>query len=113
MGGIAQALTDKDFLTAQPEDQKNYLSSIDKDFAKASPTDQNGYLNHILAPSRLAKAAQPTEFEKQNPVPSNQEREANEFDLGALSTASGLPEHFGKSGTDRLSYLKDAITEPP
>jgi len=57
MGTLAQALTDKDFLAAHPDDQKAYLSSIDKDFAAAKPEDQNAYLNHVLAPGRLAKSA--------------------------------------------------------
>jgi hypothetical protein len=108
MGGIAQALTDKDFLSAQPEDQKSYLSSIDQDFAKASPEDQNGYLNHILAPGRLARAAQPTQFEKDNPVPPAHEREANEFLLGAASGASGLPE-----STHALSDFGKSLFAPP
>src|SRR5271166_67828 len=67
MSAIAQALADKDFLTAHPNDQTAYLSSIDKDFAKASPEDQGAYLNHILAPSRKAQSAQPTQFEKDRP----------------------------------------------
>jgi len=40
MSVIAQALTDKDFLAAHPDDQKAYLSHIDPDFAKGSPQDQ-------------------------------------------------------------------------
>jgi hypothetical protein len=72
MGAIAQALTDKDFLAGQPEDQKAYLAHIDSDFAKGAPEEQNAYLNHILAPGRLAKAAQPTQFEKER-QPENQE----------------------------------------
>lgn len=64
MGAIAQALTDKDFLNASPDDQKAYLAHVDKDFSAASPKDQQAYLNHILAPARLAKAAQPTQFEQ-------------------------------------------------
>jgi hypothetical protein len=64
MGAIAQALADKDFLSAQPQDQMKYLASIDKDFAAAKPEEQGQYLNHILAPSRLKQSAQPTQFEK-------------------------------------------------
>lgn len=65
-GGIDQALQDENFLNAHPDDQKAYLASIDKDFAAAKPEDQNAYLNHILAPHRQAKAAEPTQFEKDN-----------------------------------------------
>src|SRR5208282_2102474 len=61
---LASALQDKDFLAAQPQDQMKYLSSIDKDFAAAKPDEQAQYLNHVLAPSRLAQSAKPTEFEK-------------------------------------------------
>ncbi len=68
MGGVAQALTDKDFLTAQPDDQKKYLSSVDPDFAKASPEDQDAYHAHVVRPAVMAnnKAmnAQPTQREK-------------------------------------------------
>lgn len=67
MSAIAQALTDKDFLNAHPDDQKAYLGSIDPDFAKGSPEDQGAYLNHILAPHRLEVAKQPTQFEKNTP----------------------------------------------
>jgi hypothetical protein len=67
MSSIAQALTDKDFLNAHPDDQKKYLSSIDQDFAKGSPQDQQAYLNHILEPQRRAQSAQPTQFENNAP----------------------------------------------
>src|SRR5208282_3770261 len=64
---LASALQDKDFLAAQPQDQMKYLSSIDKDFAAAKPDEQAQYLNHVLAPSRLAQSAKPTQFEKERP----------------------------------------------
>jgi hypothetical protein len=68
MGGVAQALTDKDFLTAQPDDQKKYLSSVDPDFAKATPADQDAYHSHVVLPAVRANSAkmnaQPTQLEK-------------------------------------------------
>src|ERR1700733_8733424 len=69
MSSVAQALTDKDFLSAHPDDQKAYLSHIDPDFAKGSPEEQGQYLNHILAPTRLAQSAKVTQFEKERPGP--------------------------------------------
>jgi hypothetical protein len=69
MGGIAQALTDKDFLEAPQEDQKKYLSSIDSDFAKATPEEQNAYHSSVVLPAvkqhSLQLNAQPTQFEKE------------------------------------------------
>jgi hypothetical protein len=68
MSAIAQALTDKDFLTAQPDDQKAYLAHIDPDFAKASPEDQAAYHAAVVLPAvkqnSLKLNAQPTQFEK-------------------------------------------------
>jgi hypothetical protein len=63
---------DKGFLSASPEDQTKYLSSIDPDFSKASPADQSEYLSRILGwqdlnmvtlydcPSRKSKLAECT-----------------------------------------------------
>jgi hypothetical protein len=71
MSAIAQALTDKDFLTAQPDDQKAYLAHIDPDFAKASPEDQAAYHAAVVLPAvkqnSLKLNAQPTQFEKERP----------------------------------------------
>lgn len=69
MGSIANALQDKDFLAAKPEDQMAYIASFDKDFAGAKPEDQRAYLNHVLAPARLKQSAQPTQFEKERQDP--------------------------------------------
>jgi hypothetical protein len=105
MGAIAQALTDKDFLNAHPDDQKKYLSSVDPDFAKGSPQDQQAYLNHILEPTRKATISQSgAQFEKVNKMQPN-ERQANSFLLGAASGASGLPE--------TLHPIHDAATQSP
>lgn len=72
MSAIAQALTDKDFLQAQPPDQKKYLASVDSDFAKASPADQDAYHAHVVLPAVMAHSkqinAQPTQFEKDRPA---------------------------------------------
>jgi hypothetical protein len=72
MSAIAQALTDKDFLQAQPPDQKKYLASVDPDFAKASPADQDAYHAHVVLPAVMAHSkqinAQPTQFEKEHPA---------------------------------------------
>lgn len=47
MADVNAIAQDPSFLSAQPEDQIKYLSSIDTDFAAASPQDKIGYLNHI------------------------------------------------------------------
>ena len=114
---------DKDFLAAKPEDQHAYLMATDSDYAAAAPEDQKAYLTHVTHPANsenlpgstprlqesvnkgVAPMKPPTQFEKDRPVPSNQEREAGEFDLGALSSASGLPESEHP--------IKDALNQPP
>src|SRR5580658_650511 len=55
---------DPAFVKAKPEDQHAFLMSVDPEYAKAAPADQAKYRNQILAPSRLAQSAQPTQFEK-------------------------------------------------
>lgn len=62
---LATVVKDKDFLAAQPNDQMAYLASVDPDFAKASPEERGAYLNSVLAPARKARAAKPTQFEKE------------------------------------------------
>jgi hypothetical protein len=53
MSSIAQALADKDFLAAKPQEQIDYLSSIDPDFKNAKPEEQAAYMLHVL-PQRPA-----------------------------------------------------------
>jgi hypothetical protein len=43
----SQIAQDKDFLSASPDDQIKYLSSVDSDFAKAEHGDQLAYISHI------------------------------------------------------------------
>jgi hypothetical protein len=95
MSAIAQALTDKDFLTAQPDDQKAYLAHIDPDFAKASPEDQAAYHAAVVLPAvkqnSLKLNAQPTQFEKQNSQ-GTLAKVGREAALGAASGYTGMPE---------------------
>src|SRR5882762_1664781 len=119
MGTLAQALTDKDFLAAHPDDQKAYLSSIDKDFAAAKPEDQNAYLNHVLAPGRLAKSAQVTETEKaaigKGYITPAQEKE-NVNKLGyygpitsALEKHGITPGHLASEGWEGLKDIGQSV----
>src|SRR5437879_4495955 len=55
---------DKSFLSASPEDQHAYLMSVDPGYAKATPAEQGMFRNQVLAPSRLARSAEPTATEK-------------------------------------------------
>jgi hypothetical protein len=149
MGGIAQALTDKDFLASHPDEQKNYLASVDKDFAGAKPEDQDAYLQHILPASHQTGAmqtrkgapvtnisaidqkpdlpgatpqlisavkagktpgapTQPTATELAGRMSPN-ERQANEFLLGAAGGASGLPEAI-HPGREAVKAMQPAQT---
>jgi hypothetical protein len=101
---LTSAAKDPDFLQASVADKMAFLSAHDRDFAAASTADKAAYLNHILGNDR------PTEFEKQN-AQTNFGREANEFNLGLASAASGLPESTTpiKSAIQSQPTLKDAV----
>lgn len=51
MSSIAQALTDKSFLEAKPDDQRAYIAAKDPAFAKASKEDQDAYYNARVLPA--------------------------------------------------------------
>jgi hypothetical protein len=105
MPDTAQLAQDNDFLAAKPADQIAYLSHIDPDFAKASPADQEAYRAFVHGNAVKARNAEPTQFEKENPIPAPQEREAGEFLIGTASGASGLPE--------TMHPIRDALNAPP
>lgn len=52
----SQLSQDKDFASAQPEDQIKYLSAQDPEFAKAPHEDQMGYLQHLTGKSPAPNA---------------------------------------------------------
>lgn len=61
---FGQIAGDETFQKMPLAQQSSYLSSVDKTFAGMTPTQQSGYIAHILAPERQARAAQPTQFER-------------------------------------------------
>lgn len=77
---------DKDFLSAAPEDQIGYLSSVDPDFAKASHDDQLGYIQHLTGHYPTPAVPKPS-----NPIMSAAEQ-------GGLMTG---PQTTGVSGAEQ------------
>lgn len=107
MSSIAQALTDKSFLEAHPDDQRAYIAEKDPAFAKASKEDQDAYYNARVLPAvkqhslQLNAPGVTTKFEQEprelreaavGRTPNRLERVGSEIAGGLASSISGAPE---------------------
>jgi len=67
---------DKDFMSAPPQEQTEYLAHVDPDFKAASPEDQKAYLSHITSGARppaaqRAEAPKPSTLERADTAVTN------------------------------------------